>query len=254
MAESGPIEIFDDFEHFLERHASPFFKAVDTGGQSAELPVVMLKRACDFARETLRAIKTHLREGHGPFLACNLCRPLYELAFRLLWAAREDYGWDRLRVWLADEDMKWAKDARLIKEFEEHAKQLVEPSKAILSLTDGHKRPIRKPPSLKGMLKQIEQHDGREHLPSTRVGQADFEYVAIYRILCRPAHAHIGAISGLHGEAFLPILVFGSGNATFALARAMIHLGAKEPEKEIEALAREMVNAFSKFTRSLQLA
>ena len=241
----------DAFDRVLEEQANRFFEAVSAGKQDNEFPAVMLRRACDLAQKTLKAVKMHLLAGHGAFLACTLCRPFYEIAFKLLWAARQEHGWDRLSIWLANEDKKWAQDAFGIPEFSGHAKQISEHRDQVLHLTDGQGQVLREPPNLKKMLYEIEDCDIKSGLRRGGGKQAVFEYVGIYRILCRPAHAHLGAAVNLSTEAFLPVVIFACGNATFALVRAMIHLGARDPEKEIRVLANEFRTTFSEFVPSL---
>lgn len=250
--DSNYPEALDSFLRFLDSHASLFFEAAEAGKQTDEVPVLMLRRTYDLARKTLEALKTHLTEGHGPFLACDLCRPLYELAFRVLWASREEYGWERLQVWLARQDKKWAQEALGMPEFADHAKEIMEQSNEVLSRTDSCGETLKAAPDLKTMLKQIEDRDVETGLRSVKTGQADFEYTNIYRILCRPAHAHLGALSALRTEAFLAVVVFACGNAIFALARAMAHVGAREPEKEIQILASDIHQEFSRFICSLR--
>jgi hypothetical protein len=244
-------EALDDFVKILENDATPFFQAAEAGKQTGEVPVLMLRGACDLARDTLEALKTHLMGGHGAFLACDLCRPLFEVAYRVLWASREQHGWEQLQVWLAGQDKKWAKEALAMPEFAQHAKKIMDQSNQVLSRTDSYGQSLKEAPDLKTILKQIEDRDVQSGLRPVKAGQADFEYTNIYRILCRPAHAHLGALSGLRSEAFLPVVVFACGNAIFALARAMAHVGAREPEKKIQILAGDVRQAFSRFICSL---
>jgi hypothetical protein len=244
-------EALDDFVKVLENHATLFFEAAEAGKQTEEVPVLMLRIACDLARKTLEALKTHLAGGHGAFLACDLCRPLYELAYRVLWASREQYGWERLQVLLARQDKKWAQEALGMPEFADHAKVIMEQSNKVLSRTDCYGQTLKEVPDLKTILKEVEDCDVQSGLRRVNTGQADFEYTNIYRILCRPVHAHLGALSALDTEAFLPIVVFACGNAVFVLARTMVHVGARDPEKEIQMLAEDIRQAFSRFLSSL---
>jgi len=244
-------EALDDFVKVLENQSTLFFGAAKAGKQTEEVPVLMLRRACDMSRKILEALKTHLAGGHGAFLACNLCRPLYELAYRVLWASREQYGWERLQIWLARQDKKWAQEALGMPEFADHAKVIMEQSNKVLSRTDCYGQTLNGVPDLKTILKEVEDRDVQSGLRQVNTRQADFEYTNIYRILCRAVHAHLGALSALGTEAFLPVVVFACGNAVFALARTMIHVGAREPEKEIQMLAEDIRQAFSRFVSSL---
>lgn len=229
------LEAFAQFAKLLAKYALLFSQALKKGGQANDVPALMIKYALAFGQNTIKAIEILMREHISTVLACTLCRPYYELAMRLLWAAREPYGWQRLQAYLATEDLKWAKEAVNMPEIAEHAQQVLARSQEVLSRTDPRGKSYSPAPGLQQILMDIEKRDISEGIRPVGGNIAAYEYTNIYRVICRPAHAHMQAIS-LHPASFWGPTVFAAGTATFALLRTVCYTSSEDLSKQIKDL------------------
>jgi hypothetical protein len=211
------------------------------GNQQDEPPAIMLKRAFAFGRKTIASMILLIRGGqdHALFLPV-IIRPFYELSIRIQWACREKLGWQRLQVYLADENRKWAGEARRMEFVSDLAESILRESEEVLNRSDEHGASIQKAPDLQQMLRGIEERNIKDGLAEKSEGGASIEYTNVYRTLCRPAHAHMTVIAIDKPDAFLQQAVIAVILATRALLHAYCHVGAKNKSEEIEAVEQEM--------------
>jgi len=73
-----------EYKNLLNRHFSLFSAAAQQGKQAKEAPVLMITYAYEFGRDVLDLAESMFQDGKDSVLACAVCRPYYEIAFRLL--------------------------------------------------------------------------------------------------------------------------------------------------------------------------
>ena len=193
-----------------------------------------------------------LAERNDEYGVCapTLCRPFYELATRLLWAARAPDGWQRLLVSWFKQNLKWAD--RLVglpmPITVQTAEQLRDQAREGLSRKDQGGNAYKAAPDMWETLRQIEQEDVRDGVLQEGQKIAERRYAQAWIMLCRPAHGHVGAIDippGLH----LPPTAAAASAATFALLSAAFYehirptKDAAEAEREAEIIAERFGKA-----------
>jgi len=232
---------FGELRQLLAKYDCVLAKAVDKGGQADDVPCLMISEGLRFGQGTIKAIEVLLEKKIHSVFACALSRANYELAIRLLWAAREANGWERLQAYFANEDKKWAEEAITMPEVVDHAQKMLADSSEVLRRKFSNGKPYTVAPSVQQMLRDIERRDISDGIRPKGGSAAVYEYTGVYRIICRPAHAHIQAVSA-PASAYLGPTVFATGLATFSLVRGVCYVGAKEPRKEIDAVGVEIAD------------
>ncbi len=238
-------ERFDDLTHLLAEHESHFLHAIAKGKQEDDVPALMLKYALQFGQRTIESIEILMNASVETIFPCALSRAYYELAIRLLWASRERHGWEQLQTYFYNEDKKWSQEAVEMPEIASHAQQVLQSSKEVLGRQYANGETYKVAPSLEQMLREIEDCDISQGIRQKDCRAAAYEYTNIYRIICRPAHAHIQAISA-PGDSFFGPIVFAIGLATFSLLRAVRYVGASDPGKEIKAIELKIVDTLKR--------
>jgi len=234
-------ESFVQFRKLLDKYERLFLEAVEKGGQAEDVPALMIKYAFLFGQNTIDAIQI-LIEGHNnSIFLCTLCRPYYELSIRILWAAREAYGWQRLQAYLSTQDMRWAEEAIGMPEIAVHAEKILAASREVLSRKDPNDKPYTPAPGIQQMLKDIEDCDVSQGIREKGGNVAAYEYTNIYRVICRPAHAHMQAIS-LEPTSFLNPTVFATGIATFSLLRSVLYTSPENLSKQVKDIELQVVD------------
>ena len=234
-------ERFAAFKRLLAEYESHFLHAIAKGRQNDDVPALMLKHALQFGQRTIESIEILMNRAVDTIFPCALSRAYYELAIRLLWASREPHGWEQLQTYFCNEDKKWSQEAVEMPEITSHAQQVLQSAKEVLGRQYANGETYKVAPGLEQMLREIEDRDISQGIRQKGRRAAAYEYTNVYRIVCRPAHAHIQAISAPAGSFFSPT-VFAIGLATFSLLRAVCYVGAKDPGKEIKAIELEMVD------------
>lgn len=238
-------ERFDDLIHLLAEHESHFLHAIAKGKQEDDVPALMLKHALQFGQMTIGSIEILMDAAVDTIFPCALSRAYYELAIRLLWASRERHGWEQLQTYFYNEDKKWSQEAVEMPEIASHAQQVLQSAKEVLGRQYANGKPYKVAPSLDQMLRDIEDCDISQGIRQKDCRAAAYEYTNIYRIICRPAHAHIQAISA-PGDSFFGPIVFAIGLATFSLLRAVRYVGASDLGKEIKAIELKIVDTLKR--------
>lgn len=230
----------DECRKLLEEYRALLMDCLHKGDQEDDPGALMLTGGFDFGIRTLGGMVVLIEaDEDNVLLACTLCRPFFETAVRLLWAARTHNGWQRLQVHWANEDVKWAREAEQIPSVAEHAKTIRTAREKVLSRTDEDGNRVEPPPNMQQMLREIEVHDVGQGLRKECDGAAESAYTNVYRILCQAAHGHMVAI-GRPGS-FRRHARCGALMATSALLQACCHVVAGDAKREIEAAGQRVM-------------
>jgi hypothetical protein len=183
-------------------------------------------------------------------LTNTLVRPFYELSARLLWAARQEHGWERFLKTVAREDLNWARRAEKLPNLSGVAHMMKASRQEVLDRVTDDGKALPEMPSLRDVLRDNSKRDvelGEDAAP----GSADLQYTSIYSMLCRPSHGNIQA-AYFQTNMALMLTIFASGFASWALIRALFHYVQADPkdfrfnETSHEILrVLEAVNGFS---------
>jgi hypothetical protein len=218
--------ILDDCAALLEKHSAALPRPDAAGSQSAEPPIRMLWLAGDHGLRTIRGMARLLRDDErNVVLACTLLRPFYEFSIRLLWASREPDGWRRLLLYFATEIKKWANDCKDSPNpgIAELATYLLQRDRGVEEWKDTAGNTVRPAPSIRQILEDIVGHDAQQGSPFAHAGIGKQQYSLLYRILCRPSHAHIEAIGGAFNGMYSSWACIGGVSATAHYLTAFIH-------------------------------
>lgn len=228
------IERLAACDRLLEHCGGLLGGSLREGNQQDEPPALILQRAFAYGRQDLAALIQMIQKGEGYalFLA-PIARPFYELAARVLWATREPSGWQRLQAHWAEADKKWATEMKDDSELGDHAKLVLARADEVLKRTDATGQPFRPAPNLQQTLTDIERHNTGGGA-KTPVGFAAYEYANVYRLLCRPAHAHITTIGQVKPDRLLHQAVVVAVLAVRSLLHACCHVASSTKEDDIE--------------------
>ena len=91
------------------------------------------------------------------------------------------------------------------------------------------------------MLREIEQHNIDDDFIERSSGNASFEYTNLYRILCRPTHAHMSTLGLSKPDSLLHHAVIGVILADRLLLHAFCHVAAENKPEEVEVVDRYMI-------------
>lgn len=123
-----PIDTVGSLSHcrsLLKEYRDILDDCLRKGNQQDDPQALMLIRGFDFGIRTVQGMATLIEaDQDNVLLACMLCRPFYETAVRLLWAARMHNGWQRLQVHWAKQDLTWAREAEQMPSMTGHAKTI----------------------------------------------------------------------------------------------------------------------------------
>jgi len=238
-------ERFTDLIKLIAEYEGLFLNSIAKGKQEDDVPALMLKYALQFGKRTIESIEILMNASMETIFPCTLSRAYYELAIRLLWASRSSHGWEQLQTYFCNEDKKWSQEALDMPEIADHALKVFQSSKEVLERQYDSGEPYKVAPSLEQMLKEIEEQDISEGIRQKDRRAAAYEYTNIYRIICRPAHAHIQAISAPVDSFFGPT-VFAIGLATFSLLRSICYVSTNDPEKEIKTIELKIVDTLKR--------
>jgi len=240
------LDVLDDCDKMLNRYESLFLDRVVASGQVQDAPAVMLQRGLAFGRETLKAMRLLLSEGNYALQACAVCRGLFEIAIRLLWASRAPDGWPRLHRHWCQEEVKWAERAAETPHMRVPAEAILESSRqALAQLNASSQRGTQAAPGMRETLLEIEQHNAAEAPSHDQQRFAKFSYPNIWLVLCWAAHAHIEALDLSHPEAHIRWrgqAVYATVMAVWALVETFCHVMrddvARAGEPVLELLER----------------
>lgn len=229
----------------LDCWETPLRACLAAGKQLDDQPAVMLTRAFDFGRTSLRAMVV-LTNQDAAFGVClpTLCRPFYELASRLLWASREPNGWHRLAVVWMTERRIWAREAAKMPPTSDHASKILGDAERWLTVHDPDGALYKRRPSMESALRDVEKRDIEDGIKEDRTEGSDaaFQYTNAWRSMCRTAHAHISSIASSPGG-HSRVAVTAAIIATFDLLRAVAVITAPQGERRerIESLVALVV-------------
>lgn len=212
-------------------------ESLKDGEQADDPQAVMICRGLAFGRTTLETMigVAQLGEQHWVCLS-TLCRPLFEVASKLLWASRKKHGWHRLQSDSARPVLTWAREAKVFDTLKEYASSMEARMTEILSRTDSVGARFVRLPNMKQILEDIEKDDRRSGFGDTDTKSAAFQYTNLYRKMCFPVHGHIVAIAG-DPSSHLTISVKAAVVGTFSLLRLVAVVGSPDLEALKKAVA-----------------
>lgn len=204
--------------------------------------VIALRRAFEFGQETLLGMRLLMDAGRLPILACTLCRPFYELSYRCLWASRTPSGWLRMMRYYVEEDKSWAKAAKTVPDLMEIAESRLEEDAELLCGL--RVEPMPRP--FNTILRMVDEKDRAAKLISPRASHASLNYAAVYRILCRTAHAHIAAIGPADIVEYRAHAAWAALGGVWALLQAWCHTVPKDREQQFDSLTKRITTIMEK--------
>ena len=179
------------------------------------------------------------KDVKNALLVCTLVRAFYEAAVRLHWASRAPDGWQRLQAYFANEERKWANEAKGIQATASPAIATAKRSQEILDRTDRSGKKYKPAPNMKQLLQELVGVDVVQGIQEKENRTADFNYTNVYRFLCKAAH---GSMTALREPAeFLRHAKFGMIMAICSLLQAHCHVGVADYKQEVEKIGQQMV-------------
>jgi hypothetical protein len=245
IAVKNVVGVLDNCAALLDEYSKAFGRPDSAERTAVVFADQILGLARDHGLRTIRAMNRLLGDDEGNVaLACTLLRPFYELSVRLLWASREVDGWLRLEFYFARESRKWENackdsgDTRLAKLGSDLLQRREE--REVTKWKDGSGNTIKCAPDIYQTLKESEGHDApKDHTIGKNSGRVI--YTTLYRVICRPAHAHIEPLTGTHDTMYLNAAGYGACLAGTALLTALIYHTSQCPGADVEKmLARFM--------------
>jgi hypothetical protein len=229
------IGYISDLEKFLTDLEPGLASAIVHANCQENPTAILMTGALGFGQKTLSAMRSLLESGADPVFACVLSRPFYETAVRMLWAARESHGWDRLLTYYANQDKKWGREAIEIPGMREVVHRALKTPTEVLAWTDSSGRKFEDAPPLKTMLTDIEARDRESNLSGDE--DAQIRYAYLYRPLCWAAHGHIKAlVPSPQGQFFFLSLACNAAmGACWSLYEAYCHMAQEAPRPAIVA-------------------
>ena len=157
---------------------------------------------------------------------------------------REDDGWRRLELYFADQIRTWAKCCKDLHNpamaklgndlLQRHQEQEATKWK------DASGNTIKPAPDLYQILKGIEGHDApRDHTIGKDSGR--IMYTVFYRMICRPAHAHVEPLTGNYDTMYLNTAGYGTCLAATALLTASIHRASQSPASDVSDMLKRFL-------------
>ncbi len=237
----------------LDFFEEPVHRSLHLGGQSEDVPAVMLTRGFDFGRSTLLGMISLIENGPSMWICVpTVCRPFFELSAKLLWAAREPDGWVRLQADTANEQIKWARDVERFKPFAVYARRMHTKLSAVTEQRSLEGK--SELPNLRMLLGEIEAKDRDGGIGTLRSDFALFQYAMMYRLMCGPAHGHLVWIAK-KGDLHLTIAVSAAIASTYALLRAVAAVFSHTPEscRELVEIIGTKINKILQGTSDFRL-
>lgn len=232
------VDRIDELIGLLDHVGACFAESVKDVAQDDDPPAIAFQRVFEFSSRTLRSAATVLAQHRDVLSAATLIRPVFEITARILWAARESGGWQRLPAYYAKEERKWAAEAVAFPAFRAIAKHVQLLADSVLARVDPSGETIQPMPTkLEDILTQIESHDIKDGYADNSTDHPRFQYTNVYRMLCRPAHGNVFSIVDGVTQPDLRHVVVAAGLGVFALTRAACAVGAEDERAETEALA-----------------
>ena len=231
-----PMQEYSELIKYYQKELDDCLKK---GDQTNDPPAIMIRRTIEFSIITIRSIELLLEHDKTELLAQILVRPQYELCLRILWASVSEDGWERLQVYYANEDKKWAEEAKnlnLNNEFSAFVNEKLNEADNVLARQNDNGEIYKNAPDMKCILKQIEKYYQSNGFRASNSKMAVFEYNQVYRRLSRYEHAHISDIAVDKPNVFKKNIVICEGLAVRALLHAICIIAASEPKKEIETI------------------
>lgn len=227
-------ECFEVFLTVLRERRLLLEDAIRKSGQEKEPPPYAMTLALLFGERTLAAVQLLVPTPDLMLMTNTLVRPFYELSMRMLWAAREPNGWQRFQAHVAEGDAKWAREAVRMPELRDYAERIRQSREEVLSRCDEDGKPFKPMPNLSQMLSDIETKN-LEVGDVSKPGGAEFQYTNVYRVLCRPAHGHLGSFEATPPKVAFIVSAFAAGLATHVLIRALAAIMPGFPEVDADA-------------------
>jgi len=241
QASQEAIRIWQQCDAMLEQYWHSMNQAFRNGAQETEAPAIMFRRGVEFARSTIRACIALLELGEeNSIFVCTLCRAFYEVSVRLLWAARTKHGWERLQAYWANEDRRWAEEARLIPQTKQIAESTLRDSQSLLERKDAGGQRIEPAPPIQQLLRDIVEQNVAGGVREESKDAADFDYTNVYRFLCNAAHGHIISIG--RPAQFLRHARYAITMATWCLLQACVHSAWNDPKTELDSVLVQLRN------------
>ncbi len=232
---SSTLDVLRECQQLLDEYGDKMNKFLVCSAQQNEPRAIMFQRALEFARRTLAGMEILIeKEKANALLACTLCRPFYETAIRLLWASRRPDGWERLQAFYADQDRKWANEAKDIAATAQVGKHCLGESKEILGRTDECGKKFHPAPRMEDLLHEVVEADVNGGLRDESDDAHKFDYTNVYRWLCRPSHGHMQALG--RPESFVAHAKFAAVMGTSSVVKAWVHVSTDDPKEEINAV------------------
>ena len=246
------LQVLDDCCQVLDDYRRCFERGIKANNHQDDPPAIMLVRGLAFWRQSLKATRLLLSEGGYEAQACAVCRAFFEVAIRLLWASRENWGWARLQTYWAKEDKKLAEDLKDVPDLAQAAGELLRFSKEVLDRRDEGGDPIKTAPKMPETIADIEKRDKVES--RTSLVSSKYSYAWLYRGLCRGAHGHISVLDppSRYAKGFRRLGCRAAVLAASALLLALVHVVGEEDQRErgFESLMATIQGCWATFDRS----
>ena len=194
-------------------------------------PAIMLTHAVKYGQSSLKVIAGLLEASETVFHAGTLCRPFYELSLRLLWAAREPNGWERLQAYWAREDKRFAERVLDYDPQCADAQQTRAKAETSLERRDENGKPFSPAPDVRSMLLQTEKRDLEQDIKETGTRFGHWQYAYIYLYLSRHVHAHLTGIDNPNPDMVLNIATLVAIQGTFLLLQALCHFAVDDIDR-----------------------
>lgn len=188
----GVPELLEECESCLRIAGNIFEGDIKRSERTNEVPPTMLVRSFTFGLSVVRAsaLLVHAGSQNG-LLVAILSRSFFETAARMLWAVRTEDGWQRLQAYYADEDRKWATEARNFAKMADIAERVSRHRAGILARTDELGKKYRRVPDMRELLREIEGHGSSQQAYGEPIRNSAFVYSNVYKLLCRSTHGHM---------------------------------------------------------------
>ena len=186
-------ELVRGYEHWLS-------ELCEQHGVASDFPALALNSAFRFGPQSLEAMSLLFERRHFGWQAAMICRGLYEISTRLLWASREDNGWRRLQVHWAKEEVRFLKPMKEVPRFREAIGLELAELNGVIQQEDTDGKALTGAPVMWDTIQAIDEMDRREKV---QVVSSDFcfkEYVLAWKSLCLAVHAHPNWIERMHRE------------------------------------------------------
>lgn len=220
--ESREMNAFMKYTNLMEEFIDKFSAQTAKAGRANDDMPILVQGSMRFTLRALKAMNAVLdQDEENVVLCCVLCRTCYELAVRLLWAAREPNGWQRLWALWEKETVKFVESAKTIPFLAPHVQDFpsAEDREAYRRGLSADRVPAHAP-DLAAMIQRIDQRNVEERLTDHSSVVPREDYVSVYQLLCRATHAHVATVlpSGLDGH--FSVLIQGIRKTILTLVHA----------------------------------